>query len=229
MKNLLITLLPFFILLVSCQESIEEPMFNEVTFDVGLDISFISRSSGGRSAIVVDGYEHKFDTVTLIASNTDTYKWYQKQEIGTVAKSILIPDGTYDFIMSAETTDIFSNYLAFESIALGVEIEEGADVILNTSTKQALLLVNKENLEGPPIIEVLGADEEDYAPTTMWEDEVYYYMYVYGGWGYQLTFEADDDEGSIQRVFEKGKIYRYSFSDIDIDIEDPFSEILDNE
>ena len=184
----------------------------------------------GRVAADVPGFDQKFGTVSLIAFNVNTQKSYVFETTGDWVRQILVPEGTYDLFMEASDNlpNIFTGVVEFTATAQGVSIVSGETIDMIPAIDQALILFSKGTLDGPPTIEVSGNGAELYTPELMYDDTNFYYMYVYGTWGYLCTYSVSGAQGSITRVFDIGKIYVYDISGSGISIGALFDEVITN-
>lgn len=196
---------------------------------VNESVSPIGEIPNGRTEPLVPGFEHKIDVVTLVLNNeVDQTKSYMFENTGSASFTEIISSGTYTISIEADGEFIFNEFLLFDGISNGVFLSDGVSHIIDVTTKQALIIVSKNLVVGIPTIEVWGSGSENYTVMDMHVDTDYFYMYVYGTWGYEINISSAVADGVIQKQFSAGKIYRYTISSSHIGIDDMFDEVIDN-
>ncbi len=211
-----------------------------VTIEFSTD-NFSTAGGGGGSRLTVNvpGFDMKYDTVNLLVNNNSTGAFFTKQAVGDIVRSVTITPNTYDFYMSSErrklTEDaldsgiIYSDHLVFTAILNDVEVTQDMSLILPTEIQQALLLFEKAGADSPPYVKHAPTlDGSDWGDALMIADDLYYYLFLYGGWRYEIDYSFNGDANQIIRTFDIGKIYVYSINGIGINITDPFDEIIWN-
>ena len=231
MKKLLIGILALstiVIMALDCSGDLIVPDEVTVNFSTNI-IPVITDLEGGRVADI-PGFEQKYDTVDLLANHITKGFFYKKQAIGDIVHSITISPGLYDFYMDSEGHTIFNNHLKFSALLDSILITEDVSLILPTETLQALLLIDKTGITEAPFVNHTVVNDSSVwgIDVPMIEDDMYWYLYLYGDWGYEIDYTYNGVSGQLSQVLARGKVYIYNLKGVGIEITDPFSEIIYN-
>ena len=217
------------ILTVGCLGNLIRPA--DVSIFFGTNISPIITNISGRVTVDIPNFEMKYDTVNLLV-NGGAYggNYYEKQEVGDIVRFVTVPPNTYDFYMSSDRDDtIYNGHLAFTALLDSVVVTQDMSVILPTEIQQALLLIDKSGITDPPLVKhTFVSDSSNWGESLMLEDSIYYYLYLYGSWNYDIKYLHSGDSGIITQTFDIGKVYIYNLNGIGINITDPFTDIIYN-
>lgn len=195
---------------------------------VNFDLSIKERvsDSGARVAASVPDFDQKFGEVFLLITNTVTSTQKSETATGDYVRYVAIPAGNYDFYMSGDGNQVWNDHLKFTSSVNGVDVVSGITITMPVITDQALILFVKAGLDAAPTIEV--ETDASHGIVTMYDDTNYYYIYVYGGWRYEINYVVSGNPGSMVRQFAAKKIYRYTIEGSTIGTTEPFDEVIEN-
>jgi hypothetical protein len=180
--------------------------------------NFNTAVSGFIKASIIQDFEHQYDSVSLTVTNNVNSKQYFYSG-PSPSMTISLSVGNYNMYMSTPDPDSISYYMAFTASEPSVDISNGTNnIILSASSKQALILMDSASVDGVPTIQAgnqIGL---------MSSYGKYYYSYVLGTCLVSYSINGQVAEMPIFAIPEK--IYIFSASIGNLNIDDPFTEVI---
>jgi hypothetical protein len=166
----------------------------------------------------VADFEHQYDSVKLtVTNNSSNLQYFYDSPIPEMSISLSV--GNYNMYMRTPDPDSISYYMAFVANDQNIVITNGTNnIILPSESKQALILMDSASVDGVPTIQV---------GSTMGIMSVYgkyYYSYVLADCLVRYSINGQTVQLPIN--IQPEKIYIFSASIGNLNISDPFLEII---
>ncbi len=189
------------------------------TVDVRISENYVTMQSGFVKASLVDGFEHVYDSCELVVTNKATGVQYIYNAPQPVFDNISISHGNYGFYMSTPDPDSIQAYMAFTAYDTLVSIVSGANTVtLPAESRQALILVDKNTVDGAPTIQV-GSKVAVMSISTN-----FYYAYVLDR--AIVTYAVGGEQAVMPVSVNKETIYLFTAGIGSIGIDDPFVKVI---
>ena len=187
--------------------------------NVTVSDNFTTVNSGFIKASIVTGFEHQYDSVELTVTNRANGLQYFYNNTVPIFNNISLSVGNYGFYMDTPEPDSIQSFMSFIAFRLDNAITSGDnDIVLDASSEQALILVERSTVDGAPTIQV----GQGLAIMSISTD--YYYAYVLDDC--LITYSISGSNTILPVTIVKEKIYLFSAGRGNIGITDPFIEVI---
>jgi hypothetical protein len=204
MKKLL-----FAVLFLAC-----EPIIN-----VSTDIAFNVRQNGFIKASLVTGFDHKYDSCTLLIDDHKNGTQVKVENNVPVFSNISLSEGQYGFSISTPDPHEIQFYMDFLAYDTDVTVIKGTNnIVLNAETNQSLILVDKNSVDAAPTVKGLVME------LPMQLSGEYYFAYIKNN--IDLTFTIGGVQSSKFLPVQPQTIYVFAPNLGNIGIDDPFIHVI---
>lgn len=187
--------------------------------NVGINENYTEIYSGVMDVSLVDGFDHVYDSVELTITNKATGVQYIYNSQQPSFNNISLSEGVYGFFMGTPDPDSIQAFMSFVAYDTAVSITSGVNnIILPARSKQALILVDKNSVDGAPTIQVGNK------VAIMSIAANFYYAYVLDRTIITYTIGGNDAVMPIKTDPEV--IYLFTAGIGDVGIKDPFIKVI---
>ena len=180
--------------------------------------NFNTAISGFIKASLIPDFEHQYDSVSLtVTNNVSSKQYFYSGSVPSMTISLSV--GNYNMYMGTPDPDSISHYMSFTASEPSVDISTGTNnIILSATSKQAVILIDSASVDGVPTIQAGGQ------VGLMSLHGKYYYSYVLGTCLISYSINGQSAEMLIATI--PGKIYVFSAAIGNLNIDDPFTEVI---
>ena len=128
----------------------------KTTVNISVNDNFNTVQSGFIKASLVAGFDHVYDSCTLLIDDFKNAKQYKYESKQPVFNNLSLSSGNYGLSVYAPDTYEIQFYMSFIAYNRDIDIITGVNnIVLQAESSQSLILVDKASVDSGPTIKGL--------------------------------------------------------------------------